>query len=375
MNNPWPPARVLVAPDIFKGTLSSDEAARAIVRGLRRAWPRTHFTRQTIADGGEGFAANLVKATHGKLHRCKTLDAAGRPCTAVWGMLGNGRTAVFDLAAASGLAQLPEHLRDPARTSTSGSGLLMRRALVAGASRLIVGLGGSATNDGGIGLAHAFGYRFVDARGEEIPATGAGLSLLARIVAPRALPRVRIVVATDVDNPLYGRNGAAWQFARQKGADDAMIAALDRGLRHLAAAVKRDLGKDLAHEPGAGAAGGCGFGLMTFFGAKRAAGFDVLREQIGLDALVRGHDLIVTGEGAFDRTSFAGKAPFRLAGLAAAANVPIWGIFGRIDALRRRLPFARTAALVAADAAFAADADHAHKLEQAAFALALQAGS
>ncbi|MBR0344984.1 MAG: glycerate kinase, partial [Rudaea sp.] len=299
--------------------------------------------------------------------------AAGRRCRAAWVLLGGGRTALFDFAAAGGLAQLPPSLRDPATTSTFGSGLMLRKAIEAGARKILIGLGGSATNDGGIGIAAALGWQFLDRRGDEIPANGAGLLRLSRIVAPKPRARVRIVAACDVDTPLYGRNGAAYRFAAQKGADADSVRELDRGLRRLARVVENDLGKDFAHAPGAGAAGGCGYGLTVFFDAKLESGFDILRREAGLDALVRAHDLVVTGEGAFDLTSLAGKAPYRLARLAHKLRVPAWGIFGRIDVPASRLPFERAAALVEQGgfvSATVSRAEHAHRLERAAFALA-----
>ena len=367
--------RVLVMPDKFKGTLTSDQAARAIVRGLRRAWPRARFTTQTLADGGEGFAVALMRATGGTSRRCASVDAAGRVSRAAWGWLGDNRSAVFDLAAASGLAQLPQALRDPLRTSTYGSGLVLRKAINAGATKIVIGLGGSATNDGGIGLASALGWKFLDRRGEEIEPNGAGLLRLDRIIAPQPRPRASIVAACDVDNPLFGRNGAAYRFAPQKGADAQAVRELDRGLRRLARVVERDLGKDLARIAGAGAAGGCGFGLMAFFGARLASGFDILRRETRLDALLREHDLVVTGEGAFDLTSLSGKAPYRLAQLAHKLRVPVWGVFGRIDLPASKLPFARAAALVAKGdpvPATLASAEHALRLEHAAHQLAVR---
>ena len=370
-----PPTRVLVMPDKFKGTLTSEQAARAIVRGLRRAWPHARFTQQALADGGEGFAAALIRATDGTSRHGASVDAAGRSCRARWGWLGDARTAVFDLAAASGLAQLPAPLRDPMRTSTFGSGIVLRKALAAGATKILVGLGGSATNDGGIGLASALGWRFLDRHGNEIPPNGAGLLRLDRILAPKPKPRLRIVAACDVDNPLCGRRGAAFQFAPQKGADAATVRDLDRGLRRLARIVERDLGRDCAQIPGAGAAGGCGFGLMAFFDARLESGFEILRREIRLDALLREHDLVVTGEGSFDATSLAGKAPYRLAQLAAKTRLPVWGLFGRIAAPASKLPFARAAALIEHDdpaIASIPSTEHAKRLERAAYALALR---
>ena len=365
--------RVLVMPDKFKGTLTSDQAARAIVRGFKRVWPAARFTCRTLADGGEGFARALTAAVGGETRYCTSVDAAGRSCRAAWGRFGDDRCAVFDLAAASGLASLPPGLRDPRITSTFGSGVVLRKAIAAGARKIFIGLGGSATNDGGIGLACALGWKFLDRRGDEIAASGAGLSQLDRIVAPKHRPRVRIVAACDVDNPLFGRNGAAYRFAPQKGADAQTVRELDRGLRRLARIVERDLGKDLARVPGAGAAGGCGFGLIAFFDARLESGFEILRREMRLDALLRAHDLVVTGEGAFDLTSLAGKAPYRLARLAREMHVPAWGVFGRIDVAAARLPFARAAALSAGDDSALASIganEHSRRLEDAARQLA-----
>lgn len=340
-----PGLRVLIAPDKFKGTLTSEEAALAIEKGLRRAWPRARFTRLMLTDGGEGFVELMVRQTKGRLHAVQTVDALLRPCRAAWGTLGNGRTAVIGLTNASGIAQVPTALRDPETTSNLGTGRLLALAARKGYREILVGLGGSATTEGGISLAAAIGYQFLDAKGESIPLNGSGLLRLAKIVPPPRLPKARFIVATDVANPLYGPKGAATQFAPQKGADAAMVKRLDAGLRHLASIVKRDLGRDVAHHPGAGAAGGCGYGLMAFFNAKQENGFHLIRRLIGLDALVRGHDLIITGEGCFDRTSLLGKAPAELAALAARLRRPVWAFCGRANLTVTRSPFDRLAAL------------------------------
>ena len=340
-----PPLRVLIAPDKFKGTLTSEAAAKAIARGLRRAWPNAKTTLFTLTDGGEGFLELMVRQTGGRLRTARTVDAAGRPCRAQWGVLGNGRTAVIGLTSASGLAQLPLHLRNPEQTTNLGTGELIKRALQAGCCEILIGLGGSATTEGGISLAAAIGHKFIDTDGVEIPLNGAGLAYLNQIIHPRQMPKARFVVATDVDNPLFGPRGAAYQFAPQKGADAAMVARLDRNLRRLARIVKRDLGKDLAREPGAGAAGGCGYGLMAFFNAKRENGFQLVRRLTKLDALIRGHDLVITGEGCFDRTSLLGKAPTQLGELARKLKRPVWALCGRVDLPLSRSPFHRLAAL------------------------------
>ena len=342
---PAHPRRVLIAPDKFKGTLTSEAAARAIERGLKRAWPGVKTTRVVLSDGGEGFAETMVAQTGGKLRRSRTTDALGRACSATWGVLGNGTTAVIGLANASGIAQLRLADRNPETTTNLGTGSLIALALKAGYREIVVGLGGSATTDGGISLAAAIGYRFLDAAGSDVPLNGAGLASLARIEPPAKITKAGFVVATDVGNPLYGRLGAAVQFGPQKGADAAMVKRLDANLRRLAKIVRRDLGRDVVHEPGAGAAGGCGYGLMAFFNARREDGFHLVRRLSGLDKLVRTHDLVITGEGCFDRTSLLGKAPCQLAQLARKSKRPAWGLCGRANLALAQTPFTRLGAL------------------------------
>jgi glycerate kinase len=339
------PHRILIAPDKFKGTLTSEEAARAIEKGIRRAWPKAKTTRFTLTDGGEGFVEMMVRQTRGRLRTAATIDAAGRPRHARWGVLGNGRTAVIGLPEASGIAHLSPRLRDPEKTTNTGTGRIMAAALKAGYREILVGLGGSATTEGGISLAAAVGYRFLDRSGKSITLDGAGLARLDHIEAPSQMPRARFVVATDVGNPLYGAKGAAYQFAPQKGADAAAVRRLDAGLRRLARIVKRDLGRDVADEPGAGAAGGCGYGLMAFFDAKREDGFQLVRRQAGLDALIRAHDLVITGEGCFDRTSLLGKAPSQIGALARRLKKPVWALCGRAELPLEKSPFHKLAAL------------------------------
>jgi glycerate 2-kinase len=370
--------RVLIAPDKFKGTLTSGAAAKAIERGLRRAWPKAKTTRFTLTDGGEGFMELMVRQTGGRLRTARTLDAALRPCRAKWGVLGNGRTAVIGLTSASGIAQLPAWLRNPEKTSNLGTGKLIALAAREGYREILVGLGGSATTEGGISLAAAIGYRFIDKDNEKIPLNGFGLTKIARIILPSKMPNARFIVATDVSNPLYGPRGAAHQFAPQKGADPAMAVRLDAGLRRLARIVKRDLGKDYSKEPGAGAAGGCGYGLMTFFNAKRENGFQLVRRLTKLDALIRRHDLVITGEGCFDRTSLLGKAPSQLGELARKLKRPVWALCGRVDLpplVLSRSPFDRIAALSTRKNPgpppdSLTPAQHAKRLEQLAYEVA-----
>jgi glycerate 2-kinase len=324
------PHRVLIAPDKFKGTLSAKEAASAIQRGLQSAWSDAHFTCVALADGGEGFTQCLVEAKGGQLHSMRTLDALGRSCTAHWGELDR-TSAAFDISSASGLSALTISERNPLQTSTFGSGLVLRELMSRGYAHIFVGLGGSATTDAGIGIAAALGFRFVDGQGKDVELNGQGLASIVRIESPRSIARASIVIATDVTNPLYGADGAAHQFARQKGADEEAIAALDGGLQHFAAIVAEYVGEDYSAYPGAGAAGGVGFGMLALLGAEQRSGFDVLSDRLKLPALIEAHDLIITGEGAFDRTSLAGKAPMKLAELAHRCGRQIWGVFGRCE--------------------------------------------
>ncbi len=367
--------RVLIAPDKFKGTLTSEAAAKAIERGIRRAWPRAKTTRFALTDGGEGFVELMVRQTGGRLFTARTVDAALRPCRAKWGVLGNNHTAVIGLTEASGLAQLPAILRNPEETSNLGTGRLLALAVGKGYREILVGLGGSATTEGGISLAAAIGYRFLDEVGHDIPLNGGGLARLSRIIPPPVLPKARFIVATDVDNPLFGSKGAACQFAYQKGADPAMVARLDVGLRRLARIVKRDLGKDVAEEPGAGAAGGCGYGLMAFFNAKRENGFQLVRRTAKLDGLIKQHDLVITGEGCFDRTSLLGKAPAQLGELARRLKRPVWALCGRAELPVSKSPFDQLAALTSKKSPglppdLLTAAQHAVRLEQLAYEMA-----
>jgi len=370
------PQRVLIAPDKFKGTLTSEAAAHAIERGLKRAWPGVKTTRVILSDGGEGFAETMTAQTGGKLRRSRTTNAIGKICTATWGVLGNGTTAVIGLANASGIAQLKLAERNPELTTNAGTGRLIALAVEAGYREIVVGLGGSATTEGGVSLAAAIGYQFLDHNGREIPLTGHGLASLARIIPPARLPKVKFVVATDVGNPLCGRLGAAAQFGPQKGADAAMVKRLDANLRRLAKIVKRDLGHDRSREPGAGSAGGSGYGLMAFFDARREDGFHLVRRLSGLDEMVRTHDLVLTGEGCFDRTSLLGKAPCQLAQLARKMKRPTWGLCGRANLPLVKTPFVRLGALSTKENPGPApetltSAQHAKRLEVLAYEMAL----
>ena len=299
--------RVLVAPDKYRGTLSAVQAARAIDRGWRRARPRDEVEQLPLADGGEGTLDALV-GSDGMIVRVRVQGPLGDPIEAEIGLTGD--VGVVEMARASGLALVSERRRDPTRASTRGTGELMRAALDEGATQLLVCIGGSATNDGGVGMASALGARFLDAGGSSLREGGRALVDIASIDLSGLDPRlaaVRVTVLTDVDSPLTGPHGASVVFGPQKGASVDDVWMLDRALGHLAAVVYRDLGADLKDEPGVGAAGGLGFGLMAFCGARLRPGVDVVMEVVGFRERLEASDLVITGEGSLDEQSLKGK--------------------------------------------------------------------
>ncbi len=332
--------RVLIAPDKFKGTLTAAQVASAIRAGVRRAQPTWETTLCPLSDGGEGFVDCLVQATGGKKRRVQTVDAIGRPTRACYGILGDGKTAVIGLTEANALADVPAKQRNPLHTSNEGTGRLIRHAVEAGYRKLIIGLGGSATTEGGIGLAAGLGWRFLDGKGRPIPLTGAGLAKLATILPPEEKrPRLNVTVAVDVTNPLFGKRGAAHVFAGQKGATPKQIERLDANLRHLSQVYLQFAGHSPYLRPGAGAAGGCGYGLMAFLGATPEPGFAIVSRAVKLEKLIRQHDVVITGEGALDATSLGGKAPVQLAALSHRLGKPCWAVAGKVMLSRKRLPF------------------------------------
>ncbi len=327
------PIRVLVAPQAFKGSLSPLEAARGIAEGIRAAWPEAEVDLAPVADGGDGTVDALVLATGGRKLRVKTVDPLGRPIEAEIGVLGDGRTAVVEMAQASGLARLRPEERNPLVTTTYGTGLLIRAALDAGFRRIIVGIGGSATNDGGAGMLQALGMGLFDREGRPIPPGGQGLLALDRIDPSGLDPRLaeaEIIVASDVTNPLCGPEGAAAVYGPQKGATPQMVRLLDEALAHFAAVVRRDLGKDVAQVPGAGAAGGLGAGLLLLPNVRIRPGAEVVFEAVGIDTRLARADLVLTGEGAVDRSTAFGKTPARLAERARAYGRPLVILTGRL---------------------------------------------
>ena len=319
------PLRIVIAPQAFKHSIGARAAATAIERGIRIAIPDAETTLIPVADGGDGTLAALIDTTGGQFHQATVTGPLVDPVAAQWGVMGDGQTAVIEMALASGLALIPDDRRDPRRATTYGTGQLMHAALDAGYSRIIVGLGGSATNDGGTGMAAALGVRFLDASGNDLPSGGAALADLSRIDASAlhpALADATIIGATDVTNPLCGDTGASAIFGPQKGATPDMVAELDSCLSNLAAVVKSDLGLDVLDTPGSGAAGGLGAGLIAFAGAELRSGIDMVCDVLDFDRYVAAADLVITGEGRADRSTAFDKTPVGVARRARSFGVP-----------------------------------------------------
>lgn len=325
--------RIIVAPDSYKGSVSAVAVAAAMARGIAKVFPEATVHQLPIADGGEGTVDALIAATGGRRRETEVCGPLGEPVRACWGVLGDGQTAVIEMAAASGLPRVPEARRDPRRASTYGTGELIRAALDAGLRQIIIGIGGSATNDGGAGMARALGVRFIDAAGNLLPEGGAALAKLRRIDRTALDPRLAsctLVVACDVDNPLCGPRGASAVFGPQKGASPEVVAELDAALAHYAEVVRAATGRDVASMAGAGAAGGLGAGLLWFTPAVLRPGVDIVLDAVGFSNLVDGAAFVVTGEGQTDFQTAFGKAPVGVARLAAQAGVPVFCLSGSL---------------------------------------------
>lgn len=324
--------RIVAAPDSFKGSLSSAQVAEAIKRGVVRAVPDAQVTTVLVADGGEGTVDALLAAKGGRRVRAMVQDPLGRDVEAEYGILPDG-TAVIEMAAASGLPLLGAGELAPLTASTYGTGQLLKHALDEGCRTVLLGLGGSATNDGGTGAAAALGARFLDAGGKPLAPGGAALAGLASIdlsAFDKRMADVHLTLASDVTNPLCGENGAAAVYGPQKGASPEDVATLDAALGHLAGVVKTQTGTDWAALPGAGAAGGLGFGMMAFCGGALKPGIETVLDAAGMDALLADCDLLITGEGRLDGQSLQGKVLTGLAGRAQRYGVPVLAIAGSI---------------------------------------------
>jgi glycerate kinase len=320
--------RILIANDKFKGSLPAGKAGFHIKNSLETAFPRASFDLCPIADGGEGTALAMTTALAGEWTFGATQDAQGRPIKAPFGWVPETATAVMEMSAASGLAIVEDLELNPLTASTLGTGILIQSALVKGARRILIGIGGSATNDGGLGVALALGYTFKKA-GQAFTPTLATILEADRLEKPDALPAFELIVACDVENPLLGPRGATRIYGPQKGVRDFVW--FEQRLAHLADLVRRDLGMDPRDVPGAGAAGGLGFGLMAFLGGRLVSGFDMVATQVGLEARVAAADLVITGEGRLDEQSLQGKGPVGVARLARRLGKKIVGVAGSVD--------------------------------------------
>jgi len=324
--------KIVIAPDSFKESLTAVEVAQAICAGFRAVFPDADYVLLPVADGGEGTVDALVAATGGRRVGLRVAGPLGDEVEAFYGVAGDG-AAVIEMAAAAGLERVPPGRRNPLLTTTFGVGQLIRAALDDGRRRFIVGVGGSATNDGGAGMLQALGVRFLDASGGELARGGGALETLARIDVSGLDPRISestIEVACDVDNPLVGPRGASAIFGPQKGATPEMVRVLDANLARYAAAIERTLGVSVADMPGAGAAGGLGAALHAFLGARLRSGTEIVLAAVGMDRIVADADLVVTGEGRIDGQTVHGKTPIGVAAAASRRGKPVIAIAGSL---------------------------------------------
>ena len=324
--------KVLIAPDSFKDSLNAMEVANAIANGILEVDNSAEIQKIPLADGGEGFTNALILAQGGNEVEVEVLDPLQRPIKATYGILSDG-TAIIEMAAASGIELLTLEERNPLVTSTIGTGMMIRDAIQRGSRKIIIGIGGSATNDGGVGMAKALGYRFLNSNDQPIPEGGGFLNQLHHIDNKNVMPelqQVEILVACDVTNPLTGSNGASAIYGPQKGATAEMVNQLDKNLDHLAKIVKDQLNIEVLKIPGGGAAGGLGAGLVAFANGKLQSGFDIVSQQTELEEAVANCDLVFTGEGKIDGQTIHGKTPWGVAQIALKYDKPVIGIAGTL---------------------------------------------
>lgn len=325
--------KIVIAPDSFKESLSAAGVARALARGLRQALPEAELIECPLGDGGEGTLDAVLAATDGEVREAQVTGPLGEAVTARWGWLAEQRTAFVEMASASGLELVPKARRDVGVATSRGTGELLQAALDAGAERLVLAIGGSATNDGGAGLLQALGARLLDAQGQALAPGGAALANLASIDLAALHPRlaeVAVVIAADVDNPLCGPQGASHIFGPQKGASPEQVQELDGALAHFATITAATLGRDVREQPGAGAAGGVGFAALAFLGATFGPGIEVVADLVGLEEALVGADLALTGEGRLDGQTLRGKTPAGVLRLAQRQGVPVVAVAGSL---------------------------------------------
>lgn len=338
---------ILICPDKFKGTLTAEAAAAAMARGWKKSRPQDRLTRLPVSDGGDGFGAIMARLLKAKSVKLKTVNAAHEPIESFWWWEAKSRTAIIESAGIIGLAMLPQGKFHPFDLNTFGLGAALLAAARKGAKKLVIGIGGSATNDAGFGLARALGWKFYDREGLEI-IEWLKLTRLAKIVRPKGRPLIpAITVAVDVKNPLLGARGCSRVYGPQKGLRSADMKAAEAALRRLASVLKQQLGLGDIHEPGVGAAGGLGFGLRVFTAAKLQSGFELVAQHAGLQQLIQAADLVITGEGALDRQTLMGKGVGEIALRCQGADKPCLGLAGFVENPKRAAKlFTHTAALV-----------------------------
>ncbi len=332
--------KIVIAPDSFKDSLSAQAVATAIASGLADVWPTAELIQCPMADGGEGTIEAVLAACNGQLMSAEVCGPLQNPVQAHWGWLPHSRTAIIEMAMASGLQLLTLEQRNACITTTYGTGQLIAEALDAGAQRVILAIGGSATNDAGTGMLAALGARFLDANNQPLAPGGLALAQLARVDLSGFDPRlsdIRFEIAADVDNPLCGPNGASHIFGPQKGASPEQVLALDAALGHFADLSVPAIGQDLRDSPGSGAAGGMGFAAKAYLKASFRAGVEVVADLTGLEQALQGADLVITGEGRFDAQTLRGKTPFGVARVAARQHVPVIVLAGTLGEGYERL--------------------------------------
>lgn len=325
--------KFVLSPDSFKESMSAKEVAESMERGLKVVFPQAQYIKIPMADGGEGTVESLVEATSGKIYNVSVTGPLGNPVVANFGILGDKKTAVIEMASASGIQLVPQDKRNPSITTTYGTGELIKTALEKGANHLIIGIGGSGTNDGGAGMLQALGVRFLTKNNEEIPRGGKNLNLIHKIDISNLdsrLLKVKVEVACDVTNPLTGKEGASHIFGPQKGATEKMVKELDNNLKHYAKVIREQIGKDVENISGAGAAGGLGAGLLAFLDTKLVRGVDLIIHYTNLESHIKDADFVFTGEGSIDSQTLFGKTPFGVASVAKKYNVPVIVLAGRI---------------------------------------------
>ena len=328
--------KVLIASDSFKGSLSSEQIGKVGASALRKAMPEMEVNYIILADGGEGTVEALVTNTGGELISKEVTGPLGQKVIATYGMLGDGVTAVIEMASASGIMLQDREELDPMRATSYGTGELIMDAIERGATKVIMGIGGSATNDGGMGMLSAMGFQFKDENGDNLRGCGADMIRLKEIVVDNMDPRLKDVtytIACDVQNPLVGEHGATYTYGPQKGAGPEQLTSLEAGMTHYGEILEKSTGKSLMTIPGTGAAGGLGVGLLGYFGARLVSGFDLISETIGLKQLVQdeAYDLIITGEGQINHQTPHGKLPSGVAAIGKAFNIPVIAVVGGVE--------------------------------------------